>query len=123
VKGVKMKNELDYKTELAKTEAIMLKGSENITPDESDELRSLAAQMNTYESEHFPLPRPQSIEAMIQWKMFELRLKQKDLAQLLDEPESRISEIIKGKRSINMRQAKKLHKVLNISAEFLLENA
>jgi len=52
-----------------------------------------------------------------------LRLKQKDLAKLLDEPESRISEIIKGKRSINMRQAKKLHKVLNISAEFLLENA
>jgi HTH-type transcriptional regulator/antitoxin HigA len=123
VKGVKMKNELDYKTELAKTEAIMLKGSENITPDESDKLRSLAAQMNTYESEYYPLPRPQSIEAMIEWKMFELRLKQKDLAKLLDEPESRISEIIKGKRSINMRQAKKLHKVLNISAEFLLENA
>jgi HTH-type transcriptional regulator / antitoxin HigA len=118
-----MNKELEYKNWLARTEAIMLKGSENITLDETDELKSLATQMNKYESEYFPLPRPQSIEAMIEWKMFELRLKQKDLAKLLDEPESRISEIIKGKRSINLRQAKKLHKVLKISAEFLLENA
>jgi HTH-type transcriptional regulator/antitoxin HigA len=118
-----MKKELEYKNWLARTEAIMLKGSETLTDAASDELKSLAAQINKYESEYYPLPRPQSIEAMIEWKMFELRLKQKDLAKLLDEPESRISEIIKGKRSINLRQAKKLHKVLNISAEFLLENA
>ncbi len=118
-----MQKELEYKNWLARTQHIMLKGSENITPDESDELKSLAAQINKYESVHYQLPRPQSLEAMIEWKMFELRLKQKDLAKLLDEPESRISEIIKGKRSINLRQAKKLHKVLNISAEFLLENA
>jgi HTH-type transcriptional regulator/antitoxin HigA len=118
-----MLNNLQYKTALARAEQIMLKGSKHISPEESIELKVLANQISEFESEHFPLPKPQSMQAMIEWKMFELRMKQTDLAKLLEEPTSRISEIMSGKRSINIRQAKKLHKVLNIPADFILEHA
>jgi HTH-type transcriptional regulator / antitoxin HigA len=118
-----MKNEHQYRAELARAEEIMLKGSENLSQEEALELKTLAGSISAYEAEHFPLPKPQSLQAMIEWKMFELRLKQTDLAKLLDEPSSRISEILSGKRAINMRQAKKLHKALNIPAEFILEHA
>jgi HTH-type transcriptional regulator/antitoxin HigA len=118
-----MKNENQYRAELARAEEIMLKGSDNLSQEEAFELKSLAGSISEYETENYPLPKPQSLQAMIEWKMFELRLKQTDLAKLLHEPSSRISEILSGKRTINMRQAKKLHKVLNIPAEFILEHA
>lgn len=118
-----MKNENQYRTELARAEEIMLKGSDILSQEDAFELKTLAGRISDYESENFPLPKPQSLQAMIEWKMFELRLKQTDLAKLMGEPTSRISEILSGKRSINLRQAKKLHKALNIPAEFILEHA
>ncbi len=118
-----MKNENQYRAGLARAEEIMLKGSDNLSQEEAFELKTLAAKISEYEAEKYALPKPQSLQAMIEWKMFELRLKQTDLAKLLDEPTSRISEILSGKRAINMRQAKKLHKALNIPAEFILDHA
>jgi HTH-type transcriptional regulator/antitoxin HigA len=118
-----MKNENQYRTALAKAEEIMLKGSNHLNSDEASELKVLANKISEYESENYPLPKPQSLQAMIEWRMFELRMKQTDLAKLMDEPTSRISEILSGKRTINLRQAKKLHKALNIPAEFILEHA
>lgn len=118
-----MFNNLQYKAAIERAEQIMLKGSDNVGPEESAELKSLANEISIYEAAHFPLPVPQSLQAMIEWKMFELRMKQTDLAKLLNEPTSRISEIMSGKRTINIRQAKKLHKVLNIPADFILEHA
>ena len=56
-------------------------------------------------------------------KMFQMHLSQKQLAALLEEPESRISELMKGKRPLTLRLAKKLHKMLSIDAGFILETA
>lgn len=120
---MKIENEKQYKNALERVEEIMLKGSHMLTTDEVDELGNLSSAISDYEETAFPLPRPQSLQAMIEWKMFERRLKQKDLAQLLDEPDSRISEIMSGKRGINIKMAKKLFRVLEIPADFILEHA
>jgi HTH-type transcriptional regulator/antitoxin HigA len=52
-----------------------------------------------------------------------LNLRQKQLAKLLDISEARISELLTGKRKINIDLAKKLHAKLNIDAHFLLQAA
>jgi HTH-type transcriptional regulator/antitoxin HigA len=60
---------------------------------------------------------------MIRYKMFEMNLRQKQLAQILDVSETRISEVMHGKRKLNIELAKKLHEKLHIDAQFLLQVA
>jgi HTH-type transcriptional regulator/antitoxin HigA len=55
--------------------------------------------------------------------MFEMNLRQKQLAKILGISETRISELLTGKRKINIELAKKLHAKLNIDAHFILEAA
>ena len=55
--------------------------------------------------------------------MFELKYKQRDLASLLEITPTRLSEIMNGKRKVNMDLAKRLYKKLNIDPQFILENA
>ena len=51
---------------------------------------------------------------VIELRMFEMKLKQKDLAELLETSTSRISEYLNGKRDITIEIARSLHKKLNI---------
>ena len=60
---------------------------------------------------------------MIRYKMFEMNLKQKQLAKVLVISEARISELLAGKRKLNIELAKKLHTKLNIDAHFILKAA
>ena len=57
---------------------------------------------------------------MVELKMFEQKLKQKDLATLLGVETSRLSEVMNGKRKVNIDLAKRLHQKLNIDADFIL---
>ena len=54
-------------------------------------------------------------------EMFRRRMKQKQLAALLEVPESRFSEIMKGRRSMNLDFARRLWQKLNIPAEEVLQ--
>jgi HTH-type transcriptional regulator / antitoxin HigA len=53
--------------------------------------------------------------------MYEMRLKQRDLADLLGVESSRVSEYLNGKRKINIEIAKKIHKKLGIDGNFILK--
>ena len=55
--------------------------------------------------------------------MFQENLKQKDAAQLLGITETRLSEVLTGKRKVNMDLAKRLHEKLKIRPEFILKTA
>jgi HTH-type transcriptional regulator/antitoxin HigA len=70
-----------------------------------------------------PIKSPSTITEMIRYKMFEMNLRQKQLAKILGISETRISELLTGKRKINIELAKKLHAKLNIDAHFILEAA
>ena len=60
---------------------------------------------------------------MIQERMVERNLKQRNTAALLGINESRMSDILKGKRSISMRIAKRLRKELDIPTDLIIDNA
>ncbi len=70
-----------------------------------------------------PIPQPQTLVGMIELKMYERKLKQKDLAVLLDVSPTRLSEIMQSKRKISLDLAKRLYKVLQIDPVFILETA
>lgn len=85
-----------------------------------DELVSVSNIIEQYEQINFPMGMP-SLTEVIELRMFEMKLKQKDLAILLNTTSSRVSEIFKGKRNITLGIAKALHKKLNIDSDIILQ--
>jgi len=71
-----------------------------------------------YEKKHFPIPKPDPVDA-IKERMAQLNLTQKDLAPLLG-GENRVSEVLKGKRTLTVKMIIALNKHLNISTDTLL---
>jgi len=88
--------------------------------------RALAEAIEDYEVREEgapPFKKPTSLPAMIELKRQQRQLKQKELAQLLDVPAGRLSQILSGKRRVTMDLAKKLYERLDISPEFILKMA
>ncbi len=83
---------------------------------------SLAAENYEDNLQMMPIKTPTTLVEMIRFKMFEMNLKQKQLANLLEISETRISELLCGKRKLNLELAKKLYQKLNIDAAFLLSS-
>jgi len=100
-----------------------LGGFDKLSPEDASSLTSLSLLAEKYEDEIplMPIKTPGTLSEMIRFKMFEMNLKQKQLARLLEISEARISELLSGKRKLNMELAKKLHSKLNIDARFILE--
>jgi HTH-type transcriptional regulator / antitoxin HigA len=117
-------SENQYNATLAQIETFLQMGSAQMSSDDKLELRRLSLLVEAYEQQFYPLPMPaQSLVGMIQIKMFERRMKQKELAQLLEVSETTLSEILKGKRKVNLDLAKKLYKKLEIPSDLILELA
>jgi HTH-type transcriptional regulator / antitoxin HigA len=83
--------------------------------------KSLAEAIQSYERENVSFPMPTTLIGMIELKMYEMRLKQRDLADLLGVESSRVSEYLNGKRKINIEIAKKIHEKLGIDGNFILK--
>jgi HTH-type transcriptional regulator/antitoxin HigA len=71
-----------------------------------------------YEKKHFPIRTPSPLEAIKQ-RMVMLNLSQKDVAKYFG-GENRVSEVLNGKRNLNLKMIKKLHQNLRIPADILL---
>lgn len=116
--------ENQYNDALSVIETYLQRGSDALTSDEEEELLRISLLVEAYEQQTFPMPLPpQSLVGMIQVKMFERRMRQKELATLLEVSETTLSEVLNGKRKVNLDLAKKLYKKLGISSDFILESA
>lgn len=60
---------------------------------------------------------------MIEMRMFELKLKQKDLAEKLNVSNAKLSLIMNGKQKPDIDFLKAVHSQLQVDAEFILEHA
>jgi HTH-type transcriptional regulator/antitoxin HigA len=109
--------------ELLLQKSTQLGGFEKLSDSEKELLKSLSLIAEKYEDDVplIPIKTPNTIIEMIRYKMFEMNIKQKQLAQLLEMSEARISEVLSGKRKVNIELAKKLHIKLNIDADFILK--
>lgn len=68
---------------------------------------------------HEPNP-PTTVAGLLEVEMFKRHLRQRALAQLLEVPETRLSEIMRGKRGMNLDFARRLHQRLGIAADVVL---
>ncbi|MEM1340025.1 MAG: helix-turn-helix domain-containing protein [Bacteroidota bacterium] len=101
----------------------LLKEVDNNTPEDSPlskELIGVSDIIEQYEEIHFPMGLP-TLQEMIELRMFEMGLKRKDLAALLNTSASRISDYLNGKREITLNVAKALHQKLNIDSDIILQ--
>jgi HTH-type transcriptional regulator/antitoxin HigA len=111
-----IKTEEAYEHALARIDEIM--DAEPGTP-ELDELELLSVLVARYEDERYPMDMPDPIEA-ITFRMEQQGLTRKDLEAYLDS-QARVSEVLKGKRSLSKEMIRKLHAGLGIPAEVLLQ--
>jgi HTH-type transcriptional regulator / antitoxin HigA len=102
-----------------------LGGIDKLPENEIKVLQELSLMAEEYEDSIplMPIKKPTSISEMIRLKMFEMNIKQKQLAKILGISEARLSEFLTGKRKLTIELAKKLHSKLNIDANFILESA
>lgn len=101
-------------------EALTNKGK--LSKKRQAELDQLLNDIAQYEETKLPF-EPNTLKEMIQLRMFQRKLKQKDLAIILGTTPSRVSEFLNGKRGLTMELAKRLYKKMNISAELILNDA
>ena len=119
----KITNDAGYKSVMANIEALMTKGSQNVSKDELEQLRGLALSAQAYEQEKYVIDAPSTLTGMIEMRMFELRLKQKDLAEKLNISNAKLSLIMNGKQRPDVDFLKAVHDYLQVDANFLLEHA
>lgn len=123
----KITTETEYQATRGKIETIIAQGTalgsmEFLAPDRMDELTRLSDRVSDWEKEHYPLPNHSYpiLIAEIRNKMEQQGMNQKQAAEALGIPESRLSELLRMRRGITLPVAKKLNRVLGIPADFIL---
>ncbi len=126
----KTNSEEDYHQVMERVEIYLQKftaqgGEHTLSAPKKEELRHLSLLAESWEDgiPLMPIRQPRTLTEMLELKIYEQRLKQKDLASLLGVTATRLSEVMQGKRKVNMDLAKRLHSVLKIDAGFILEQA
>ena len=114
-------NEMEYNAAMDKIDALMKKGEAGLTEIESEALRLLAVAAQTYEKTIYSIPAPKTLEGLIELKMYERKLKQKELARLLGIGEPKLSQIMSKKRKPDVAFLKAAHEHLGIDGNVLLE--
>lgn len=115
-----IQTELELKTAFNTLDTLIAEMGEDT--DKQAQAESLAEAIQTYEKENVSFPMPTTLIGMIELKMYEMKLKQRDLAAILGIESSRVSEYLNGKRKINLEFAKKVHEKLGIDGNFILQS-
>lgn len=122
-------NDIQYKEYKNAMEVIITKGTELgdmelLSQTDKDEFIRLTDAIHEWESAYHPLPGKVStlITDEIKRRMESKQIKQKEAARMLGISESRISELLNGKRTLNLNIAKRLRDCFGIPADFILDN-
>ena len=98
-------------------------GFDFLSEKETKELKKNTLVVKNYEEKHIVIPFPETLQGIIELKMYENKLKQKELAKILNTSDTQLSEIIHKKRKPSLSFLKSLHQVLGIDGNLLLELA
>ena len=118
-----IKTENDYQVAIAQIEVFIRKGFVHLTKKETMELEEVSKAVAAYEKEYYPVPKPDTLAEMIELKMYEMRLTQKKLSELLKITPDKLSMILNGKRTPDVAFLKAAHENLGIDASFLLKHS
>ncbi len=111
-----IKTEEDYQAALKEIEGLF--DAAPGTPP-GDQLEVLTTLAEAYEEQHYSIPAPEPIEAVL-YHMASRGLTRKDLEPCIGNG-ARVSEILNRKRPLTLRMIQRLHGELGIPAEVLLK--
>ena len=114
-------SENDYNAVMSKIDKLMAKGSKNVSKSELAEIRSLALKAQAYEKKNFIVEPPTTFAGIIEMKMYDMKLRQTQLAKKLHVSDAKLSLIMSGKQKPDISFLKAVHKELKIDANLLLE--
>lgn len=111
-----IKNDADYQAMLEEIERLF--DAVPDTPD-GDRLEVLVTLAEAYEEKHYALPTPEPIEAIL-YHLESRGLSRRDLEPCIGS-RARVSEVLNRKRPLTMEMVRKLHNVLGISSDVLIQ--
>ena len=132
----------DYENALGEVAKLMNKGEKNLTGEEMQMLGKIAGLVEEYEDHNNMVPVPRSKElakendkdkiaallgyepdliGLIEFKMYQLKMNQNSLAEILKMPASKISQILNKKREPDVSFLKGIHEKLGIDGNYILE--
>ena len=98
-------------------------GFDYLTKKERADLNTYTQIVKTYEDMHYTITLPQTVQGLIELKMFENKLKQKELAKMLNTTDTKLSEIMHNKRKPSISFLKAMNQILGIDGNLLLKIA
>lgn len=98
-------------------------GFDHLTKKESTALNTYTQIVKTYEDMHYTISLPQTVQGLIELKMFENKLKQKEIAKMLNTTDTKLSEIMHHKRKPSISFLKAMNQILGIDGNLLLKIA
>jgi len=112
-----LRTEEDYKAALAAVSTLVDADPAAGTP-EGDRLEVLALLVEHYEAVHFPLAKPDPVDA-IKFRMEQQGLSVADMKPYIGNT-NRVYEVLNGKRPLSMAMIRRLHTGLHIPADVLI---
>src|SRR5215217_5855131 len=109
--------EADYETALAEIDRLF--DAAPHTP-EGERLEVLATLVEAYEEQHYNIPAPDPIDAII-YHMESRGLCRRDLEPYLGS-RARVAEVLNRKRPLSLEMIRRLHTGLGIGAEILIQS-
>ena len=126
---MKIRSDSQYREYKKEMEVLIQKGTklgdmELLSEADKEEFVRLTDAIYEWEAAYHPLPGKVStvITDAIKQRMSIGNIKQKDAAKKLGVSESRVSELLSGRRSLNLNMVKRLRDNFGISADFILDN-
>ncbi len=112
----------EYRTANKRMEELLkiLTEKGKLSKREQQELDDVSEIVVQYEEQNYPF-RPETLTEMIELRMYQRKLKQKDLAKILGTTPSRISELLNGKRDLTIEMARGLYQKLNVDPSLILQ--
>jgi len=112
----------EYRTANKRMEELLkiLTEKGKLSKREQQELDNVSEIVVQYEEQNYPF-RPETLTEMIELRMYQRKLKQKDLAKILGTTPSRISELLNGKRDLTIEMARGLYQKLNVDPSLILK--
>lgn len=117
----KITSEIAYKATMERIEELLPLVDDNTPLDNKNliELELLSNLVADYEDEHYPIKTPSLLE-VLKLRMYEMKLNQNKLSELLNVSPSRISEYLSGKSEPTLKIALEISKKLNIDSDIVL---
>lgn len=119
---LEFKTEAEYEEAMIEIDHLMKKGEARLSREELETIRTMALAAQAFEKEHYYVEPPRTLEGMIELRMYEMKLKQKDLAATLGVSNTKLSMILNGKQKPDIPFIKAVHTKLNVSADFILQH-